>query len=80
VNVTFLGQVFSKGTLISKKEWAVQADAFNAKKAANMPEINIDNVFEHMEKRNIIKAVEEEVVEEEEVVPVTVKRGQRGKK
>jgi hypothetical protein len=78
VNVAFLGQTFPKGTLISKEEWAIQADAFNAKKAANMPELNIDDVFEHLEKRQIIKAVEEK--EEEVVLPVAVKRERRGKK
>jgi hypothetical protein len=82
VNVAFLGQTFPKGTLISKEEWAIQADAFNAKKAANMPELNIDDVFEHLEERQIIKVVEEEEIEEVEevVLPVAVKRGRRGKK
>lgn len=58
-NVAFLGETFPRGTIITKKKWQVQADAYNEKKAANAPPINIDDIFEHMEARKIIKEVEE---------------------
>ena len=72
-NVAFLGETFSRGTIITKKKWQIQADAYNEKKAANAPSIDLDTVFAHMEERGIIeevKPVTGEPVKTEEVEEV----------
>jgi hypothetical protein len=82
VNITFLGETFPRGTIITKSGWKVQADAWNEKKAETAPTIDVDATFEHLVERKIIKLVE--AVEEETRVSVPCfkeeKKGRKGKR
>ena len=83
-NVAFLGQTFPKGTVITKSDWKVQADAWNEKKAAATPTLDVNAIFEHLMEREIIKLVETKVVVDEETkieieIPV-VKKGRKEKR
>lgn len=62
VSITFLGELFLRGTVITKRGWKVQADAWNAKKAAAAPDIDIDTTFKHLLERKIIKELRTETV------------------
>jgi hypothetical protein len=64
-NITFLGMVFPKGTIIKRDEWQFQTDEYNAKRAENTPKLDLDDTFAHLLEKKIIVVVEEEKEEEE---------------
>lgn len=78
-NITFLGAVFPKGTIIERDDWQFQTDAYNAKRAENTPKLNLDDTFAHLLGRKIIAVVEKEK-EEEETSPAPIKKKWRGGK
>lgn len=65
-NITFLGEVFPKGTIIKRDEWQFQTDEYNAKRAENTPKLSLDDTFAHLLEKKIIAVIEEEKEEEKE--------------
>jgi hypothetical protein len=65
VNITFLGAVFPKGTIIKRDEWQFQTDEYNTKRAENTPKLSLDDTFAHLLEKKIIAVVKEEKEEEE---------------
>lgn len=84
VNITFLGAVFPKGTIIERADWQFQTDEYNAKRAENTPKLNLDDTFAHLLGRKIIAVFEpekkEETKEEEATVSSEKKKWRKEKK